>query len=110
MRKLLALLFFTITLGMAQGAYAGALEDGHASYTRGDYATAVSLYRLASDQGNAKAQNNLGVMYNNGQGVVQDYKEAVKWWRLAAAQGNAWAQNNLGIMYHYGQGVVQDHK
>jgi uncharacterized protein len=54
-----------------------------------DYAEAVKWYRLAAEQGNANAQYNLGVMYDNGDGVVQDYAEAVKWYRLAAEQGNA---------------------
>lgn len=35
--------------------------------------------RLAAAQGYAKAQYNLGVMYDNGQGVPQDYAEAVRW-------------------------------
>ena len=34
-------------------------------------------------------ETNLGVMYQNGNGVPQDDDEAVKWYRLAAAQGNA---------------------
>ena len=109
MLKLLALLFFTITLGMAQGANAGPFEDGHAAYTRGDYATALRLWSPLAAQGYAEAQNNLGVMYENGTGVPQDYKEAVRWYRLAAAQGNAKAQNNLGVMHERGQGVPQDY-
>jgi TPR repeat protein len=63
MRKLLASLFLIITLGMAQGAKAGPFEDGWAAQSRGDYATAVSLYRLAAAQGNADAQFHLGLMY-----------------------------------------------
>ena len=61
-------------------------------------------------QGDAQAQNNLGVMYENGRGVPQDYDEAVKWYRLAAAQGDADAQNNLGVMYENGRGVPQDNE
>ena len=57
---------------------------------------------------NAIAQYNLGVMYDNGQGVTQDYKEAVRLYGLAAAQGDASAQVNLGVMYANGQGVTQD--
>jgi len=34
-----------------------------------NYAEAVKWYRFAADQGGAKAQYNLGVMYENGQGV-----------------------------------------
>ena len=73
-----------------------------------DYAEAVKWYRLAADQGKAKAQYNLGNMYDNGQGVPQDYAEAVKWWRLAADQGYAKAQISLGWMYEYGNSVLQD--
>ena len=54
-----------------------------------DYAEAVKWYRLAAEQGYAKAQNNLGVRYENGEGVLQDYAEAMKWYRLAAEQGRA---------------------
>ena len=75
-----------------------------------DYKEAVKWYRLAADQGDASAQFNLGVMYDNGQGVAQDYKEAVKWYRLAADQGFASAQFNLGVRYANGQGVAQDYK
>ena len=32
-------------------------------------------------KGDAEAQNNLGNMYNKGDGVVKNYKQAVKWYR-----------------------------
>jgi len=60
------------------------------------------------EQGDASAQFNLGVKYDNGQGVPQDYQEAVKWYRRAAEQGDASAQYNLGVKYDNGQGVPQD--
>ena len=80
-----------------------------AAYARKDYATAASLFRSLAAQGNAFAQYNLGLMYDNGQGVTQDYKEAVRLYGLAAAQGNASAQSNLGVMYANGTGVAQDY-
>ena len=109
MLKLLASLFLTITLGMAQGANAGPYEDAEAAYNRGDLETAVRMWRPLAAQGNALAQYNLGLMYGNGRGVVQDHKEAVKWYRLAADQGNAQAQFVLGVMYEYGRGVPQNY-
>ena len=105
MRKLLASLFLIITLGIASCSNADPQEDPFAAYNRGDYATALSLWKPLAAQGNAYAQNNLGSMYEHGQGVPQDYKEAVRLYRLAAAQGYANAQNNLGLMYANGQGV-----
>ena len=52
----------------------------------------------------AKAQFNLGVMYENGLEVTHDYKEAFKWFSLSAEQGCADAQNNLGVMFEHGLG------
>jgi TPR repeat protein len=43
---------------------------------------------LPDDQGHAKAQTNLGVMYANGEGVPQDYKKAHMWYNISAANGN----------------------
>ena len=79
-----------------------------AAYNRGDYATALSIFRPLAEAGDATAQFDLGVMYANGQGVVQDYIEALTWYRRAADQRSADAQNNIGNMYRYGRGVPQD--
>ena len=71
---------------------------------------AITKYRKAAEQGNASAQYNLGLMYEQGHGVAQDNKEAIAWYRKAAEQGDARAQYNLGIMYVNGHGVAQDYK
>jgi TPR repeat protein len=66
-------------------------------------------YREAAEQGLAPAQYNLGVCYENGQGVEQDYTQAAQWYRKAAEQGLAEAQYNLGVCYYNGDGVEQDY-
>jgi TPR repeat protein len=71
--------------------------------------TDVEALRAKAEQGDASAQNSLGFMYSNGQGVPQNYAETVKWYRLAAEQGDADAQYNLGLMYANGEGVPQDY-
>jgi TPR repeat protein len=83
-------------------------SKGYDAYQAGDYATALQEWTPLAEAGDARAQYNLGVMYDNGQGVLQDYAEAVRLYRLAADQGNARAQTNLGVMYGNGQGVLQD--
>jgi TPR repeat protein len=55
----------------------------------------TDLQELA-DQGDARAQSDLGYMYGHGLGVSRDAAEAVRWWRLAAEQGIAHAQEMLG--------------
>ena len=87
---------------------AGPIEDARTAYQRGDFATALEIWRPRATQGVAFAQLNVGIMYYSGQGVPQDYGEAAKWYRLAAEQGNPTAQGNLGFMYYSGQGVLKD--
>ena len=106
MRFIIAALFSLVFTAALAGDY----EDGEAAYERKDYATALTKWRRAAQQGDAQAQSNLGVMYQYGQGVEQDYKEAVRWYKLAAQQGNAYAQSNIGALYSDGQGLEQDYK
>ncbi|WP_244106413.1 tetratricopeptide repeat protein [Burkholderia anthina] len=74
---------------------------------RGD-TDAFDWYRRVAEQGNANAQNNLGLMYENGQGVRKDDAEAVSGYRLAAEQGIASSLFRLGLMYDSGGGVDHD--
>jgi hypothetical protein len=65
--------------------------------------------RVRAEQGDAKAEANLGNMYSHGRGVPQDYAEALRWYRKAAEQGDANGQDGLGSMYYYGHGLPQDY-
>ena len=103
--KALALSFFFF--GFMQLAWAG-FDEAVDAYDREDYKTAFRGFSLLAEQGDARAQFNLGVMFANGQGVPKDEQQAVVWYRKAAEQGNARAQNNLGIVYSSGQGVPKD--
>ncbi len=98
-----------LCIGLAASVAAGPLEDGLAADKRGDHARALRLWRPLAEQGNPRAQNNLGEMYRNGHGVPQDYVEAMRWYRKAADRGHAFAQANLGAMYANGDGVPQDY-
>jgi uncharacterized protein len=102
------LVALVLSLALAVPVAAGPFEDGYESAKRGDYATAIRLFRSLAGHGNASAQFNLAVMYFNGHGVPQDYAAAASWCRKAADQGNSLAQYYLGNMYLYGQGVSQE--
>ena len=65
--------------------------------------------RKSAEQGNALAQNNLGVMYAEGRGVSHDYSEAVKWLRRSAEQVNPAGEANFGMMYQNGRGVDRNY-
>ncbi|MDR2763570.1 MAG: sel1 repeat family protein [Tannerella sp.] len=69
----------------------------------------IRQLRVLAEQGNARAQNNLGFMYEIGQDVSQDDAEAVKWYHKAAEQGHAKAQYNLANHYALGRGIAQNY-
>lgn len=59
------------------------------------------LFQLRKDaeNGDKKAQYELGCCYDNRDGVARDEAEAVKWWHKAAEQGYPEAQFDLGCYY-----------
>jgi TPR repeat protein len=74
-----------------------------------DYTQAAVWFRKAAEQGDVVSQEELAVMYDNGQGLPQDHSLAAIWWRKAAEQGDPSSQYNLGIAYYRGQGLPQDY-
>jgi uncharacterized protein len=100
----LAILFFARAVP-CEGDFSTAWK----AYGSGDYKTAFREFLSIAEEGDAKAQRKLGLMYSEGQGVPQDYAQAAHWYRKAADQGNAYAQTKLGFLYSLGQGVPQDY-
>ena len=84
------------------------IETGIDAYSGGDYAMALHEFMPLADHGNAQAQTYLGVMYANGQGVVQDDVTAIVWYTRAAIAGNTDAQLKLSDMYSFGRGIPSD--
>jgi TPR repeat protein len=73
------------------------------------FAEAATQYSMARKAGYSMASNNLGTLYENGQGVPQNFEQAARLYREAAeAPGNAAAYFNLGLLYRMGRGVPQD--
>ena len=105
---IIPVLLFSLLLGVP--SYSADFNKGLTAAQSGDFATALKEWKPLAGQGDADAQTNLGLMYQNGWGVPQDDKEAVYWYKLAAEQGDAKAQYNLGVMYDVGEGVPQDDK
>jgi hypothetical protein len=73
-----------------------------------DYAIAAKWFRAAADKGNARAQYDLGVLYERGRGVPVDFAAAAEWYRKAAQQQYPLAEFNLAVVYTKGQGMRQD--
>jgi Sel1 repeat/Cellulose synthase subunit D len=73
-----------------------------------DFDAAAGWLRRAATAGSAKAQYDLGVMYEHGVGVKHDPVEAAILFMNAAASGLANAQYRLGVAYEKGLGVPQN--
>jgi len=68
----------TLTAPMASTANADDFSEAFTAYQVGDYETALKKFWSLADQGDAASQYNLGVLYENGEGVERDVKEAVR--------------------------------
>ena len=65
------------------------------------------VYRIAAEppMDHPRAQNDLGWMLMNGEGVEQDPEEAVAWYTKSVENGHAEAANNLGVAFANGDGT-----
>lgn len=61
-------------------------------------------------QGDADAQNGIGIMYEKGNGVDENHEKAAYWYEKSAELGDAVAQFNIGVMYDVGSGVAKSRK
>lgn len=110
MNKPLFLLLASSLLTTAPAwAAEGDWDQARTAHERGDYAAEVAIVRPLAEKGYPFAQFNLGVLYDNGQGLPEDNALAMQWYRKAAEQGLPQAQVNLGIMYEQGEGVPSDY-
>lgn len=81
---------------------------GTTAFAAGDYETAAADWRILAEQGDCRAQFDLGTSYLTGRGVIQDIPKALEWFRKAAEQGSAKSQYNLGEGYRVGRGIDKD--
>ena len=96
-RRLATLICLTLTvlLFSTTGGESADFWKGLRSYATGDYASALREWVPLAEQGNVEAQYQLGLMYDEGQGVLKDHKTAMKWYKLAADQGHEGARHTL---------------
>ena len=75
-------------------SYAGQLEDAVTAIGNEEYEKAYELLCPLADEGNAEAQNSLGLLYVNGLGVEQDPTKGLSLIMKAANQGHEEARSN----------------
>ncbi len=83
-------------------------QRGDRAFQAQDYRRALPDISEAARRGSPKAQNVLGMMYEDGQGVARDPGRARVFYEQSAAQGYRAAQFALGSLYEYGTGVQKN--
>ena len=87
MSKTTAPRLLALVLCMAGGAAHADLYQAIAAADKQDYARAFELYRELAELGHPEAQENLAVMYVNGEGVQRDNVLGYAWAKLALDNG-----------------------
>jgi TPR repeat protein/uncharacterized caspase-like protein len=86
-----------------------AFQAGRIAEKQKDYSAAHQLYEKAAGMGKTLAMNNLGQLYEEGNGVPKDYAEARAWYEKAVAAGDPNSMLNIGFLYAQGHGVTKDY-
>jgi len=97
MKKLLITILFLVTL-----VYADLVSDGSEAWYSKNYKEAKRLWTKAANQGNAEAQNNLGMIYYNGKGVRHDKSKAKELFGKSCDNGYQKGCDNYRILNEQG--------
>lgn len=73
-----------------------------------DYAKAHEWFEKAAAKDDPDAMIELGLLYNNGHGVVQDYSKAREWFQKAVTKSGTTVLTKIGRRYLEGVGVTRD--
>src|ERR1700761_7966685 len=74
-------------LVLAGPASDGPMEDGIAAHARKDFVAALGFRQPPADAGSAEAQDRIGLLCANGEGVTQDQAKAVDWFLSSRSHG-----------------------
>ncbi|GAA8311539.1 hypothetical protein HpBT189_02430 [Helicobacter pylori] len=83
---------------------------GIKSYEKQDFSQARKYFEKACGLNNGGGCSNLGVLYQNGQGVEKDLIKAAYLYSRACELKDGWGRSFLGVLYYNGDGVKQDFK
>ena len=67
----------------------------------------LDTYLPAINEGDVRAETNLGYLYERGPASVVDLPQAVAWYKKATVRGDAIGERSLAVLYYYGRGVPQ---
>lgn len=77
-------------------------------YQQKKYDVVAKSMKMLADGGHVGAQEIMGIMYRQGQGVPKDPVKAMTYLMKAADNARPLAQHHVGVMYFLGEGVPSD--
>lgn len=83
---------------------------GRSHYFAKRFVEAADCFTDSAEKGDHRAQDYLGRMYHDGQGLAQNYEKALFWLEKAASQDNPDSCYDLGKIYRNGKLVKKDNK
>jgi TPR repeat protein len=89
MKKLVFLLISII-------AYGGEYERGDDEYKKGKYLEAYNIWIEACNKGEGESCNAIGLLYDEGEGVLKNGAKAFDYYKKACDLGDQWGCNNYG--------------
>lgn len=95
MKKITLMMLLLTSFGFA---HAGELEDAQKLWDDKQFYKSFQIFNKLAQEGNVKAQWQLGEMYGFGEGTEEDAKKAEYWLEQAAAQGSAEAVTSLSVV------------
>ena len=105
----------TLTPTVVDGNRSKRLRDGINAYYSGNYQQAFRELQSLAEEGVARAQFRIAVMYYQGRTVTKNVDVANQWAGRAfpsvarlAQEGKSWAQSDLGTAYENGIGTNKD--
>lgn len=92
--------------GSNNNELSAAQENNGQTSSQTDFA--IDELKAKAEDGNARAQVELGFKYYYGNGVPKNHTEAARWISKAAQQGDVGGEFALAGLYNRGEGVVKD--
>ncbi len=86
------------------------LKEANAADDKKDYARVLELYQRLADAGHAEAMEQIGWIYELGEGVAKDYASAQRWYEKAGDAGDSNGYWRIGQLYKEGgPGIEQNY-
>ena len=95
MKKIILLSMILLTTSFCEDLF----ELGLEAYNKSEFDKAVQQWQKACDDNVARACHNLGILYEDAEGVKQDYHKAAELYKRSCDGGFAGSCLNLGVLY-----------